>query len=66
MSFFRSAFQSALLKHAGESFFWFCVMHTFSSSKMPRNSLEESFAHKSFVQRENNASWLISYFDVLL
>jgi len=42
MSFFRSAFQSTLLKHAGEVFlFW--VMQTFLSSKMPWNSLEEKF-----------------------
>jgi len=41
-------------------------MQTFLSSKMPRKSLEESFAHKSFIQRENNAPWLISYSDVLL
>jgi len=31
---------------------------------MPRNSLEESFAHKSFIQKAKNASWLISHFDV--
>jgi len=42
MSFFRSAFQSTMLKHAGE-FFLFWVMQTFLSSKMPRNSLEEKF-----------------------
>jgi len=42
MSFFRSAFQSTLLKHAGEVFL-LCVMQTFLSSKMPRNSLEEEF-----------------------
>jgi len=42
MSFFRSVFQSTLLKHAGEVFlFW--VMQSFLSSKMPRNSLEEKF-----------------------
>ena len=42
MPFFRSAFQSTLLKHAGEVFlFW--VMQTFLSSKMPWNSLEEKF-----------------------
>jgi len=40
MSFFRSDFQSTLLKHAGEIFF---VLRNaeFLSSKMPRNSLEE-------------------------
>jgi len=43
MSFFRSAFQSTLLKHAGEVLFLFWVMQTFLSSKMPRNSLEEKF-----------------------
>ena len=41
-SFFRSAFQSTLLKHADEVFF---VRRNadFLSSKMPRNSLEEKF-----------------------
>jgi len=41
-SFFRIAFQSTLLKHAGEVFF---VLRNadFLSSKMPRNSLEEKF-----------------------
>ena len=63
MSFSRSAFQSTLLKHSGEVLlFW--VMQTFLSSKMPRNSFEEKFVHKSFIQRANNASWLISHFDV--
>jgi len=42
MSFFRNAFQSTLLKHVGEVFL-FCVMQTFLSSKMPRNSLQEKF-----------------------
>ena len=41
-TFFRSAFQSTLSKHAGEVFL-FCVTQTFLSSKMPRNSLEEKF-----------------------
>ena len=42
MSCFRSAFQSTLLKHAGEAFL---VLRNadFLSSKMPRNSLEEKF-----------------------
>jgi len=49
MSFLRSAFQSTLLKHAGEVFlFW--IMQTFLSSKIPRNSLEENFARKSLIQ----------------
>jgi len=26
--------------------------------------LRKRFAHKSLIQRSNNASWLISYFDV--
>jgi len=33
---------------------------------MPRNSLEKSIAHKSSIQRASNASWLISYSNVLL
>ena len=42
MSFFRSAFQSTLLKQVGEVFF---VLRNadFLSSKMPRNFLEEKF-----------------------
>jgi len=42
MSFFRSVFQSTLLKHAGEVFF---VLRNvdFLSSKIPRKSLEEKF-----------------------
>jgi len=42
MPFFRSAFQSTLLKHVGEVFF---VLGNadFLSSKMPGNSLEEKF-----------------------
>jgi len=42
MSFFRSVFQSILLKHTGEVFF---VLGNadFLSSKMPRKSLEEKF-----------------------
>ena len=42
MPFFRSAFQSTLLKHADDVFF---VLRDadFLSSKMPRNSLEEKF-----------------------
>jgi len=58
MSFFRSAYQSTLLKHAGEVFF---VL-----PNAVQKCLRKSFAHKSFIQRANNASWLISYFDVLL
>jgi len=42
MAFFQSAFQSTLLKHAGEVFL-FCVMRTFLSSKMLQNALEETF-----------------------
>jgi len=42
MSFFQSAFQSTLLKHAGEVFFVLSIAD-FLSTKMPRNSLEEKF-----------------------
>ena len=47
MSFFRSAFQSTPLKHAGEVFL---VLRNadFLSSKMPRNSLEEKFCSLEF------------------
>ena len=65
MSFFRSAFRSTLLKQAGEVFL-FCVMQTFKVQKCLGTFLRKRFAHKSFIQRANNASWLISYFDVLL
>ena len=44
MACFRNAFKSTLLKYADEVFFFlFCVMQTFSNSKMPRNSFEEKF-----------------------
>jgi len=62
MSFFRSAFQSALWKHAEA--FLLCVMQAFQVQKFLGTLLRKSFAHKSFIQRANNASWLISYFDV--
>jgi len=42
MSFLRSAFQSTLLKHVGEDFF-VLVNADFFKSKMPANSLEETF-----------------------
>jgi len=41
-SFLRSSYQSNLIKHAGEVFL-FCVMATFQSSKIPRNSLKKKF-----------------------
>jgi len=45
MPFFRSAFQSNLLKQAGEVFLVLrnADLQTFLSSKMPQNSLEENF-----------------------
>ena len=63
MSFFRSAFQSTLLKHAGEVFF---VLGNadFFKFKNASELTRKSFAHKSFIQRANNALWLISHFDV--
>jgi len=63
MSFFRSAFQSALLKHDGEVFF---VLGNADFVKLKNASdlLRKSFAHKSFIQRANNASWLVRHFDV--
>jgi len=61
--FFRNAFQSTLLKHTGQ-FFLFCVMQTFYVQKCLGTLLRKRFAHKSFIQRANNSSWLISYFDV--
>jgi len=66
MSFFRSAFQSTLLTHAREVFF---VLHNadfFKFAKRLGTLLRKGFEHKSSTQRANNASCLISYFDVLL
>ena len=65
MSFYRNAFQSTLLKHAGKVFF---VLRNADFFKLKNASelswLRKSFVHKSFTQRANNASWLISYFDM--
>jgi len=66
MSFFQSAFQSTLLKHAGEVFFVLGNADFFKFKKRLGTLLRKGFAHKSSTQRANNASWLISYFDVLL
>jgi len=46
MSFFRSAFQSTLLRHEGEAFF--LRNADFFNSKMPQNSLEEKFCSWEF------------------
>jgi len=66
MSFFRSAFQSTLLKHAGEDFFVLRNANFLKFKKRLETLLRTSFAHTSSTHRANNASWLISYFDVLL
>ena len=58
MSFLRSAFQSTLLKHVGEVFF--VLGNADISSKCLGTLLRKSFAHKSCIQRANNASWLIT------
>jgi len=63
--FFRNDFQSTLLKHAGEVFFVLRNADFFKFKNAPE-LLKKTFAHESFIQRENNASCLISYFDVLL
>jgi len=39
-------------------------MQTFEVQKCLGTLLRKSFVHKSFIQRANNASWLISHFDV--
>jgi len=65
-SFFRIAFQSTLLKHAGEVLFVLRNADFFKFKKHLGTLLRKGFAHKSPTQRANNASWLISYFDVLL
>jgi len=57
---FKVLFLNTLVK-----FFLFCVMQTVVK-KCPGTLLRKSFAYKSFIQRGNNASWLTSYFDVLL
>jgi len=64
--FFRSAFQTALLKHAGEVFFVLRNADFFKFKKRLGTLLRKRFARKRSTQRANNASWLISYFDVLL
>jgi len=66
MSFFRSAFQSTLLKHAGDVCSVLRNADFFKFKKRLGTLLRKGFAHKSSTQRTNNASWLISYFDVLL
>jgi len=38
-------------------------MQTFKVQKC-LGTHEENFGHKSFIQRANNALWLISHFDV--
>jgi len=63
---FRSTFQSTLLKHAGDFFFVLRNADFFKFKKRLGTLLRKGFAHKSSAQRVNNASWLISYFDVLL
>ena len=65
MSFFRSAFQSTLLKHA-EVFFVLRYADFFKFKKHLGTPLRKGFAHESSTQRANIASWLISYFDVLI
>jgi len=66
MSFFRSAFQSTLLTHAGEVFFVLRKADFFKFEKRLGALLRKGFAHKSSTERANNASCLISCFDVLL
>jgi len=63
VSSFRSAFQSTLLQHAGEVFFVLGNADFFKFKNASELS-RKSFAHKNFIQRANNASWLISHFDV--
>ena len=63
-SFYRSSFQSNLIKHAGEILL-FCVMPTFKVQKCLGTLLRNSFAHKRSIYRTSNASWMISYSDVL-
>ena len=66
MSFFSKCYSKHFVKTRWLIFFLFCVMQTFYFQKCIGTLLRKSFAHKSFIQRENNASCLISYFDVLL
>jgi len=63
-SFLRSVFQSTLLKHAREVFFVLRNANLFQGKKSLGTLLRKSFAHKTFMQRANDASWLISYLDV--
>jgi len=64
MSFFRSAFQSTLLKQDDEVFFVLRNADFFKFKKRLGTFLRKGFAHKSSTKRANNASWLISDFDV--
>ena len=65
MPFFRSAFHSTLLKHAGEVFFVLGNADFFKFKNASKLTLGKpfGFAHKSFTQRANIASWLISHID---
>jgi len=49
MPFFRSGFQSTLLKHAGEVFFGL-RNEDFLSSKMPQNSLEKFYSEEFYTE----------------
>jgi len=61
-----------MLKHAGEVFLVLTFLSFLSNAdffkfrKCLGTLLRKSFAHKSFIHGANNASCLISYFDVLL
>ena len=55
-----------LLKHAGEVFFVLRNANFFKFKNASELLLRKGFVHKSFIHRANNASCLISYFDVLL
>jgi len=53
MSFFRSAFQSTLVKHTGEVFFVLGNADFFQVKKCLGTLLRKRFAYKSFIQRAN-------------
>jgi len=65
MSSFRSVFKALCYNTLVKFFFFFIQGNAdFFKFKNASELTRKSFFHKSFIQRANNASWLISHFDV--
>jgi len=64
--FFSKCFSNYSVKTRWWNFSCSASCRVFLIQKCLGILLRKSFAHKSFIQRANNASWLISYFGVLL